>query len=331
MNVDLNFKPHWLLRNPHVQTIVGSRMSTRPGLMSQAGQAMLLTVGAEGQTVRLTGVYSPHPPETRRGLVLLLHGWLGSIEATYMLNRGEFLYRQGYSIFRLNMRDHGGTVGLNEGLFHGGLIEEVFQAAHQVAALEPDGPFYVIGFSMGGNFALRVAWQHACDPIPNLERAVAISPSADPARVTKALDKHWVYRDYFRRKWRKNLLEKQRAFPDLYDFRQVFEQKTCAVMTDVLVDEFSSFPDAAAYYETYGFTVDKLRPVNIPITILTAADDPIIPVESFSAYKGINPNLTLHITPHGGHVGYINLFPIRCWLNQALLVLLEKQGNRVAG
>jgi len=328
VTADLSFTPHRLVRNRHVQTIVSSRTRVRGAGMSRSGQNMLLEVEAGGETVRMTGVYSPHPPETRRGLVLLLHGWLGNINATYLLGEGEFLYKQGYSIFRLNMRDHGGTAALNAGLFHGGLIEEVFQAARQAAALEPDSPFYVIGFSMGGNFALRVAWRHACEPIPNLKSAIAISPSADPARVTEALDRHWVYLAYFRRKWRKNLVEKQMAFPHLYDFSHLLEQNTCTAMTGVFVNEFSPYPDTAAYFESYGFTPDKLRPVNIPITILTAVDDPIIPVESFSVYEGINPNLTLHITRYGGHVGYIDLFPFRTWLNQATLTLL---GDRVTG
>ncbi len=319
---ELHFNPHPLVKNPHLQTLIGAGSRTRPGGMVTVGQKKLLEVEADGNKVRLKGVYSPQPEEKRQGLVLLLHGWLGSIEATYMLGRGEFLFAHGYSIFRLNMRDHGGTVALNEGLFHGCRLEEVFQATRQIAALEPDSPFFVIGFSMGGNFALRVAWRHSQDPIANLRHVIALSPSVNPAQATRAIDNRPTYLHYFRHKWRTNLKAKQAAFPELYDFSHILRLKTCWALGEAMVDEYSDFPDVATYYNTYAFTPDKLRPINIPITIVTAADDPIIPAADFKAFVGVNRLASVIIQPYGGHLGFIDIFPFHYWLNEAILKLL---------
>lgn len=319
----LDFQPPFLLKNPHVQTILAKSQPTPAGPMHAVAETQDIFVEADGETVHLRGTYAPQPNGSSNGLVLLLHGWLGCIESTYMCNRGEFFYQQGFSVFRLNMRDHGGTTALNEGLFHGCRIEEVFQAAQHIAALEPEKPFYVIGFSMGGSFALRIAWQHSSRPIPTLKQVVAVCPSIDPATVAKLIDSSLLYGRYFLKRWKQSLLEKQAAFPHLYNFDTMLALKTCDALTDVLLKKYSPFPGSAAYYAEYAFTPDKLRPVNIPATIIAASDDPVIPIASFEQLKGVNPYLNLHITPYGGHVGYVDGFPIRSWLDEAILALLN--------
>ncbi|MBW2365517.1 MAG: hypothetical protein JRF25_10750 [Deltaproteobacteria bacterium] len=94
---------------------------------------------------------------SNKGLVIMLSGWEGSSRSTYMLCTGRYFYRNGYSIFRLNFRDHGETHHLNEGLFYGTLLDEVFESVRQAAGLESGLSTFLVGFSMGGNFALRVA------------------------------------------------------------------------------------------------------------------------------------------------------------------------------
>ena len=98
---ELDFRPPWLLKNPHVQTIFAKSQTTPPGLMQATAETRDIFVEADGETVHLQGLYAPQPEKNHHGLVLLLHGWLGCIESTYMCNRGEFLYQQGFQ-FRLD-------------------------------------------------------------------------------------------------------------------------------------------------------------------------------------------------------------------------------------
>ena len=63
---------------------------------------------------------------------------------------------------RLNLRDHGNTAHLNSGLFHSALSHEVIELAkHLMAKAQPINgakvPCGLIGYSLGGNFALRLA------------------------------------------------------------------------------------------------------------------------------------------------------------------------------
>src|SRR6478672_12378423 len=111
----------WWLRSPHLQTLLGSSPWRR-----RRGAELLASTGAMhsehlvdgGEGVRLQGVHSVVPGVDPRGLALLLHGWEGSAESSYMrLTAAQFLQR-GFAVFRLNFRDHGDSHHLNEALFH---------------------------------------------------------------------------------------------------------------------------------------------------------------------------------------------------------------------
>ena len=172
--------------------------------MRAAGRNVMLDHATEmsvdgGGGVRLLGYHSRNQ-EGERGLVLLIHGWEGSSESTYIVSTGRYLYDRGFDIFRLNLRDHGKSHHLNEGLFHGALIEETLHAAVEVSLLT-DRSFFIVGFSMGGNFALRLALRAPRAGMSNLREVVCISPSLDPHKATLSIDRIPLYRHYFLRKY----------------------------------------------------------------------------------------------------------------------------------
>ena len=68
--------------------------------------------------VRLLGYHTESAGPKSRGLVVMLHGWEGSADSTYILSVAPKLIAAGYSVFRLNFRDHGDSHHLNRELFH---------------------------------------------------------------------------------------------------------------------------------------------------------------------------------------------------------------------
>ena len=102
--------PH--LKWAYVQTILGSsriRAIGKNPMLSEAEDMILET--KEG--VRLLGSYSTQKNTKKKGLVLLIHGWEGSIDSTYMLTTGKYIYRNGYDVFRLNLRGVN-KIGVND-------------------------------------------------------------------------------------------------------------------------------------------------------------------------------------------------------------------------
>lgn len=316
-----DFMPPIGLRGPFVQSVLASSKIRARGKNSMAAaQREVVVETSEG--VRLQGFYSPHPENVSRGLLLLLHGWEGSADSTYVLCTGRYFYSRGYSIFRLNLRDHGNSHHLNPGLFFGTLFDEVFDAVRQASFLEPDRDFFIAGFSLGGNYALRISRRCTTDPIANLRHLVAISPALDPAKATVRIDRHPVFRHYFLKKWRKSLVRKQACFPDLYQFSDLFKEKTVLDTTEVLLRQYSGYSGAAEYFASYSLFDESLENVTVPTTIITAKDDPIIPVDDFFNLR-LNGRSRLIIPAHGGHNGFINGYNLAAWYKRFMLELFE--------
>jgi hypothetical protein len=124
-------------------------------------------------------------------------------------------------------------------------------------------------------------------------------------------------------KWRRSLLKKQSLFPDLYDFSAVERFKTIQAVTDFLLAKYSEFESTQDYFDAYAVMGSAVADINIPTTVITAADDPIIPVNDF--YELVpNTNLALVIHPHGGHNGFINGIHLRSWYEMQIVRLFDR-------
>ncbi len=315
------FRPAPYLRNGHLQTILASsslRAWGKKSLCDAARETILTSSGGD----RLLGFYSPQLSEKSRGLVVLLHGWEGSVASTYMLCTGNALFRRGYDIFRLNFRDHGDSHHLNQGIFYAVLLEEVFQAVHRLCSESTGIPVFLTGFSLGGNFALRIARKTLETPIANLRHVAAVSPVLNPAESTARIDRYPLIRMYFLKNWLKSLNKKQKLFPAIYDFSDIASLKTIQAVTDQLLQKYSDFDSASDYFREYSLLKNALKDLPVPTTLITAADDPIIPVEDFYKLE-LSPRTQLVIQAFGGHNGFIDGFFLRSWYEQRLADLFD--------
>lgn len=310
------FTPPFYLRSTFAQTLLASRIPSRGhNLMLASAREVTLNPVAD---IRLQGFYSPQTAGVAKGLVVLLHGWEGSVNSAYMLRTGRFLYEQGFAVFRLNYRDHGETHHLNHGLFYAVLLDEVFGVVQQIAQDAGDLPVFLAGFSMGGNFALRIARRHTETPLPNLKHIFSISPALDPEKSTQAIDAYPLLRKYFRKKWSRSLLKKQALFPELYNFNDVLKLETIMEMTEVMVQRYSDYPSSADYFSHYAVLGDALANITIPVTIVTAQDDPIIPVADFYDLK-LPASAELIVHRYGGHNGFLETLSGKAWYQQKML------------
>lgn len=327
------FQPSRLLRSSiiqsslarHVPTDLVVRRMIHPVVLD-AGEDK--TPQANGERVKLLGYYGPSLSSNGgRGLVLLFHGWEGCSHSAHTLLLGERFLRAGYDIFHLNLRDHGPNLhlnkyALNRGVFNGTLIDEVAAATSQIAQLAGDKPFYIIGASMGGSFALRLALRHRMTPFHNLKQVITICPAISPEAAVRAIDKNFFYLRYFRERWIESLMAKQTLFPELYDFRPLVSMPTVYGMTDWWASHYTGYTSAHDYYAHYTVTNDDFRHLTVPTTIIHAANDGVIPVADFYQLES-HPLLEVQIHPNGGHVGFVDLFPFRHVLPDLVMNVLH--------
>jgi len=301
------FDPPGWLRSPHLQSVLAS--SPLRGLRARARlrqapaihEALVLDAG---DGVRLQGIASLPDGVEPRALALLLHGWEGSAESSYMRLTAARLLRAGFAVVRLDFRDHGGSHHLNEGLFHSNRLDEVVGAAGEIARRWPGLPMAAAGFSLGGNFALRLALRAPEAGLP-LQRVAAVCPLLDPARTMDAMETGpAIYMRYFEHKWRRSLARKRALFPQAHGFGDDVLRLRMRALTAWMVAHNTGFPDLDAYFEGYSIARDRLRALQVPADVLMAQDDPVIPADEFQRIAGY-PNVALELAAHGGHCGFI--------------------------
>lgn len=312
-----SFQPGYLSRNTHIQTFfASSRLRLIAGDRIKKDSKKLLIDA--GNNVRLLGYYSSHTEVQAKGTVTLLHGWEGSSESAYILSSAKNLFSKGYNVFRLNLRDHGDSHELNEGLFHGALIDEVFNAYIKITEISPNSPQFLMGYSLGGNFALRIALLQSKHFIKNLKHVISISPALDPYKATLSIDTNFrIYRKYFLNKWKRSLIKKQSLFPSIYDFREVLKLDTCMSMTEAVMCYYPEFKDYRDYFRHYTLLGDIFKDLIVPVTIISSEDDPVIPIEDV---RGLEKNrfLKICIHKHGGHCGFFINVPFECWYEREI-------------
>lgn len=329
---DFKFAPAGLMGNPHLQSILPSsplrrralRRTARP--LAEISRSLLLDCG-EG--VRLHGWYAPQPAASSRparGMAVLIHGWEGTADSSYMLSAASHLHEEGWAVIRLHLRDHGPSHHLNEELFHSCRIAEVVGAVARIAELFPDLPLCLGGFSLGGNFALRVAARAAAAGIP-LARVMAVCPVLDPASTVDAMElRPRIYERYFMYKWRRSLELKSRLFPRRYRFGDLGRFRGLREMTDYFVREFTEFADLESYLAGYALVGDVLATVTAPTLLVTATDDPVIPARDLARLT-CPDSVRIVETARGGHCGFLPSLQGRSWIDGRMAGWFDPAGR----
>ena len=249
-------------------------------------------------------------------MAVLIHGWEGSSRSSYMVSAAGRLAQAGFRVVRLNLRDHGDSHHLNADLFHSCRLDEVLNAVAVLHRRFPRERLYLGGFSLGGNFALRIATRAPAPWGSAIEQVAAVCPVLDPRATMVALDQGLLhYRLYFIRKWRRSLELKREAFPALYDFGELERFSTLRGMTDYFVCNYTEFPDLESYLHGYAVTGGRLAGLEVPTEILLADDDPVIPVRDVAGLAR-TPALTVRRSRYGGHCGFIADYRLSSWLDE---------------
>jgi len=300
------FVPPLGLRSGHVQSLLSSSgirrhvVLKRSRVVRKAGEVWTLD-GGEG--IRLQGLYSPQPGASK-GLVVLLHGWEGSVNSNYVLGNAARLFDAGFDIFRLNFRDHGDTHHLNHGIFHSCRLDEVVGALRSLQDRLAAKTWFLAGYSLGGNFSMRVGLNAQSAGL-DIRHIVAVCPVINPANAMTSMEQgSRFYERYFERKWSRSLRIKQTAFPELYGEETWYDIKGIRERTHYLATRHAGFESADEYFQGYSIADGRLAPLAVPSTILTSADDPVVPVADFQHLPD-NPCIELVISQYGGHCGFL--------------------------
>ncbi len=310
------FQP--LIRNPHLLTIAGNfwprKIDTR----------RFPPTWKRYQIDSRTAVsVIEHQPETvRRGQLVLLHGLEGSANAGYIQSFAQEALTRGFGVHRANFRTCGGTEEMSETSYHSGLTSDTEHILRKIEARER-GPIYLVGFSLGGNVALKLTGELGHTSL--LAGTCAISTPIDLAACVCCLDKrsNSLYARRFLDRLRGRVRRKSRLSPDLYSTAGLDSVKTIWEFDDRFTAPLFGFGTAAKYYETQSANT-YLKKICIPTLVICAKDDPLVPfgIYDHPAFRS-NAALTLLTPEHGGHLGFISRHKPRFWLDGTVLDWIE--------
>lgn len=325
----LPFTPPAWLGNRHLQSILPSLPLRRPATerrtrqLADASRELLLDCGGGVRLLALHATQQRLGRSPARQLVVLHHGWEGSAESLYILSLGQAALDAGFDVVRLNLRDHGPTHHLNRDLFHSCRIVEVVGAIRRLQELNPAQEISLAGFSLGGNFALRVG-ARAGEARLRLRRIVAVCPVLDPVVTLGALEHgSALYREYFLTKWRRSLRRKAEAWPGVYDFGSLLRERSLTTMTARMVADYTDYPDLRTYLEGYAVTGDALASLATPSRIISALDDPMIPPGDLARLSHV-PALSVTVAAHGGHCGFVDRLRGPSWIDREIIAELSR-------
>jgi predicted alpha/beta-fold hydrolase len=247
------------------------------------------------------------PDRAAHPTILALHGLEGSSSAHYMLGIADKARRAGFNAVLLNQRNCGGTEHLGPGLYHSGLIDDAAFVIRELARTDGIDRVVAAGYSLGGNLALRLAGSHPPSDLPSLKGVCAVSPVLDLEACVRALERgsNFIYQWNFVRNLKKRMRRKQTCFPGGFDLSGLDAIRTVRQFDAAYTAPYFGFASAEDYYHRAAAlrVIDRIA---VPALIITAEDDPFVPHQSFrDPAIAANPNVTLVVTRHGGHCGFL--------------------------
>jgi predicted alpha/beta-fold hydrolase len=212
----------------------------------------------------------------------------------------------GFNVILLNQRNCGGTEHLAAGLYHSGLTADADHVIREIAAEGIDS-VVVAGYSLGGNLALKLAGDYAGDVPPSLRGVCAVSPVMELADCVRALERrrNFIYQWNFVRGLKARMRRKGAPHPGRFPLERLADVRTVRQFDELFTAPHFGFDGADDYYHRASAmrVIDRLR---VPTLIITAEDDPFVPVACFRDPRiASNPLVRLIITPHGGHCGFV--------------------------
>jgi predicted alpha/beta-fold hydrolase len=274
-------------------------------------------------SIRLTGRLSE--PDASTGLVVLVHGLGGSCESPYVVEAASHLHAQGLACLRLSLR---GADRTGEDIYHAGLTADL-KAALASPEVSCFGKIAILGFSLGGHVALRLALDGGHEPVGAV---VAVCPPVDLAAAAVCIDgdTKWPYRRYLLRRLFEIYEEVSHRRSVDRPVDQVRRTRTFVEFDSRVIAPRFGFADAWDYYGKVSVGPD-LAATRVPTLIVAAKQDPMVPAASLeSVPTESGAALEVCWSDRGGHLAFprnldlggggdTGLYPqITAWLERSL-------------
>ncbi|MBZ5608058.1 MAG: alpha/beta fold hydrolase [Acidobacteriia bacterium] len=315
-----------LFRNPHLLTIAGNYWPREFDERCFPTQAKLYSTEPGVQVL----VHSQRPSAEPVAEIVLVHGLEGSSAAGYARSLSQAALESGCAVHRFNMRSCGGTEHLSgRTLYHSGQTGDLLSVIREIRSRSP---LFLVGFSLGGNVALKLAGELGASAQDLIAGVAAVSTPIDLAACARLLDRpsNILYSRRFLSRLKQRVRLKESLTPGLFRLEDLDGVTTIYEFDDRFTAPAFGFGVADNYYATQSAN-QFLNRIRVPALLVQSKDDPLIPFEVYRhpAFAE-NRYLRLVAVEHGGHLGFLHKTKPRFWLDQVLIEWVEEMRNKVA-
>jgi predicted alpha/beta-fold hydrolase len=247
-------------------------------------------------TVALSGLLREHPGAD--AIVVVIHGLGGAPDSHYCVPAAAAAEAHGWSSLRLGLR---GSDRNGHDFYHAGLTADV-EAAIASPDLAGYRSIFLVGYSLGGHIALRLALRR----LPERIRAVtAICSPLDLGLCSTAIDapEGWLYRMYVLAQLRQvyAAVARHRTVPTPMSI--VRRIKTLREWDRQTVVPRHGFFGVDDYYARMSVG-PRLDGLTIPALLILGRDDPMVPPWTLEPSLAAAPATVEARWVDGGHVGF---------------------------
>ncbi len=316
-----DFKPPYLLRNKHIQTIYPALFSsTMPDFTKEIFEL------SDGDFLELMW-YKRDLLKSKTPIVILFHGLAGSAKSHYIKRVVKSLSIGGFVTVVMQFRGCGDELNRLPRSYHSGDTADAKEFITHLKKLYPNSPLFAVGYSLGANMLLKLMGEWGEDAL--IERAVALSAPLDLKIVQERIDSGFsklyqynllrILKDQLKSKYKyhdmESLIGLRRDEVDrLRNFYEFDELYTAPV---------HGFESADDYYQkcSSNYFLDSIKRETL---IIQALDDPFLGEGYLPKESAISPKVKIKLTQRGGHVGFVkgSIFRPNFWLDEKIVNFL---------
>jgi predicted alpha/beta-fold hydrolase len=250
-------------------------------------------------------------------LAVVGHGLEGSSSSSYVISLAARLLSRGWSVAAWNMRGCSGEPNRLPAWYHSGKSEDLRAVFESCVSRRRWERVYLVGFSIGGNIALKFLGERGAGFASQPLSAVSISAPCELAGAARRLAQfgNRVYLKHFISLLKRKARDKAPLFPEIVTLDGIDRVRDFHDFDSRYTAPLSGFSSADDYWAKAS-SLSVLDRIAVPALMIAAEDDPFL--TAACAPREIaarHAHLHLEQPQFGGHVGFIErLFPFQSWL-----------------
>lgn len=288
------FQPAWWCRNPHLQTLWP--LAVKPPHPKLIRERIELP---DGDFIDLDWTTNTDDP-----VVLIIHGLEGSAHSHYARRILHALPTRGLRGVIMHFRGSSGEPNRLPRAYHSGetgdlnyIFELLSDRHHSLQA--------IVAYSLGGNVLLK--WLGENSRVLAGTKAVAISVPFLLSELADHMNKGFprLYQWHLIKSLHKTFKAKATVAELHLTTNQVEKLRSFWEFDDKVTAPLHGFAGATDYYNKSS-SRQYLHGITTPTLVIQAEDDPFMSPAVMPKEKELGAAVTLEMSQHGGHVGFIS-------------------------